>query len=875
MLKINHQEENIIVDKLPLFLSWSAEYLQKAFRISLLKDGATIHTVSEIGRDATFFLDSVELSSNADYVIDVVVYGENGETSSMKKTFSTGNFGRFSGVWISGGGKWDDERCFYKEKRNTIVRKKFSVIGSEWDARVNIIGLGFYKLYINGHEITDSELNTDWTNYHKTVYYDTYKLSDFLKMGENEIIIELGNGWFNPAPLKLFGKYNLRDTLAIGEPQVIAEVLLKDDGGTRNISTDSSWECCQGAYLANNIYLGETLDLRLFTGGNTTELINADWKKVVVGDGPQGDLAASFIPKIKRIATSDPAHIRVIDENELIIDFGRITTGFISLSVTALENQRIEITYGEQVNEDYSLNTDSTLAGFVGKEMTSGVIINGGQGAPRRAEQQDRLICHRGLNHFINKFTYHSFRYARLRGINIEQINHINAVTVYTDLKRCGGFFCSDPYLNRLSEAADETKLNNVHSVLSDCARERLAYGGDIVALAESQVYPFDSAAIYEKTIRDFINDIRPNGGIPETAPFMGIKTNGTGGGAGPLGWQLALPYAINIHYRHYGDISVMREALPYLERQLEHLNSLDLEQLGKCCLGDWGSRDVPAGNYKSGSPALHFTTACFYYYHLLLMSGFCSILGLKEKKIFYSSKMEELKHEILSKYKNYDESFADGSQTSYVFALYFGFFEDVNVAFDRLSRLIQSHGYNVRCGIFGQSFLYQICRRYGRSELVFNWLKSESGFKRMLNDGANTLKEFFDDNKNGSCNHAMFSSYAAWLYQGLGGISIMDEAVGSDMVLINPCFIDAIDFVNCWHQTPRGRIECDWRRCENTIELVIKIPYNLKRCTLKIANAYTANGMFISPIKHDGFYKYYDITDMGEVKIVLIKGEC
>lgn len=47
-------------------------------------------------------------------------------------------------------------------------------------------------------------------------------------------------------------------------------------------------------------------------------------------------------------------------------------------------------------------------------------------------------------------------------------------------------------------------------------------------------MYQFDSAAIYKKTIFDFINDIRPCGGVTETAPFMGIKTNGVGGETGP-----------------------------------------------------------------------------------------------------------------------------------------------------------------------------------------------------------------------------------------------------------------------------------------------------------------------------------------------------
>lgn len=106
--------------------------------------------------------------------------------------------------------------------------------------------------------------------------------------------------------------------------------------------------------------------------------------------------------------------------------------------------------------------------------------------------------------------------------------------------------------------------------------------------MARSQVYQFDSAAIYKKTIFDFINDIRPCGGVTETAPFMGIKTNGVGGETGPLGWQLVLPYLIAIHYRHYGNVNLLAESLPFLEKQILSLEMRDFDDLVTCCLGDW-----------------------------------------------------------------------------------------------------------------------------------------------------------------------------------------------------------------------------------------------------------------------------------------------
>ncbi len=56
----------------------------------------------------------------------------------------------------------------------------------------------------------------------------------------------------------------------------------------------------------------------------------------------------------------------------------------------------MELLYSEDVDENYELNTDSTLAGFVGKQVTEGVIIDGGIGAPARAEQKDAFECRSG-----------------------------------------------------------------------------------------------------------------------------------------------------------------------------------------------------------------------------------------------------------------------------------------------------------------------------------------------------------------------------------------------------------------------------------------------------------------------------------------------
>nr|WP_321238342.1 family 78 glycoside hydrolase catalytic domain [uncultured Tolumonas sp.] len=870
MLTINNKSDSIVVDQLPIYLNWRVNYQQKAYDLSVVKDDRVIFSLNQIGSKTNALIEGFQLEPNTDYQVKLITYSHDQKMEVHLNSFHTGNMGCFKGEWIYNGKSLINESDYYQENRNPVFRKIFNVSESIIESKIHIVGLGFYKLTVNGVAVGDSELNTDWTNYEKTVYYDTYRIGELLKLGQNEITVELGNGWFNPAPLTLFSKYNLRKTLSIGEPTLLADIIIKTASQTTVIPSDETWDVAEGPYLFNNIYLGEVLDYQLLNSNKTTSLKDPIWQASTTIKGPSGKLEPSIIPKIKQSKRLSPNEIIVVSENELIVDFGKVLTGFIDATFTVCGGQEVELTYSEELNVDYTLKTDSTLAGFIGKAMDDGFVIPGGLGAPGRAEQKDKIICRNGLIHYVNQFTYHSFRYVALKGINLEQINDINAVYVHTLLNSVGSFTCSDENLNHLYEIGGDTKLNNIHSVLSDCARERFAYGGDIVALAKSMVYQFDAANLYEKTIRDFINDVRLNGGFPETAPFMGIKTNGTGNEAGPLAWQFVVPYLLDVHYQHYGNLHLVKDIYPYLTQQLAHLDNLGLDEVSQHCLGDWGSQDKNSEDYKSSSPAIRFTTACFYYWHVLLLAKFAKTLHYSEDFNHYSAQAEALKNEIVKCYKNEDGSFSDKSQTSYVFAIYLNLVDDEYVAIQQLAALIEDNQHLIRCGIFGQSFAYEIFRKNGSNKVIYQWLMAENGIQGMLLDNSATLKEYFGDNQHGSCNHAMFSSYSSWFYQALGGISVAEGAIGSDQIVVAPYFCEEIDFVKCEHETPKGKVICQWTRTDSDIKLVIQVPFNLKKCTLLLDKRYHINLKGLERIHTSNNNVVFDLTDIGAVEINL-----
>lgn len=65
------------------------------------------------------------------------------------------------------------------------------------EATAYVCGLGFYEFSLNGKKVGNSEFAPLWSDYDKTVYYNTYDVTEQLRRGENVVGILLGNGFYN------------------------------------------------------------------------------------------------------------------------------------------------------------------------------------------------------------------------------------------------------------------------------------------------------------------------------------------------------------------------------------------------------------------------------------------------------------------------------------------------------------------------------------------------------------------------------------------------------------------------------------------------------------------------------------------------------
>ena len=85
----------------------------------------------------------------------------------------------------------------YEKHVNAPLFRRVFYVYNKAKSVLTICGLGFYRVFINGKELTKGRLAPYISNSDNVVYYDTYNVDKYIKKGRNELIVLLGNGLQN------------------------------------------------------------------------------------------------------------------------------------------------------------------------------------------------------------------------------------------------------------------------------------------------------------------------------------------------------------------------------------------------------------------------------------------------------------------------------------------------------------------------------------------------------------------------------------------------------------------------------------------------------------------------------------------------------
>jgi alpha-L-rhamnosidase len=132
-------------------------------------------------------------------------------------------------------------------------RQTFLVGKAVAAATAYVVGLGYYKLHLNGAKVSMHELGA-FTTYQSRVYYDaidcTAAINDAFVAGvtKQAIGIDLGAGWYT--------------LLKVGTPKLIVRLsLLYSDGTRSDVVSGTDWLYTMGPVLTSSVYQGEAYNV--------------------------------------------------------------------------------------------------------------------------------------------------------------------------------------------------------------------------------------------------------------------------------------------------------------------------------------------------------------------------------------------------------------------------------------------------------------------------------------------------------------------------------------------------------------------------------------------------------------------------------------
>ena len=703
------------------------------------------------------------------------------------------------------------------------------------NAQAYICGLGYYELYLNGEKVGDHVLDPAPSNYDKQAYYLKYDITEQIEDGKNALGIILGNGFYGQNISWKRDPESEKD-MAYGPPTVKLLVKLKyTDGTEADLYTDDTWKEATGPIVFNSIYGGDTYDANFELGDWTSvDYDDTTWGNAKVTAPKLKKISANQMPPIKKLKELEPQNVFKGADGKWIVDFGQNIAGWVKINVKEKKNQRIEI-----------ITTEALLTN--GKDIFKGSTGGGANGMT----QVYKYICKGDdLESWEPKFSYHGFRYAKIKGISKKpDANMIKAVLVATDIKETGSFTSSDELLNKMHSISKWTIVDNLHGIPEDCPhREKCGWLGDAHAFCEYALYNYDMYDFYKKYMEDIKTQMRPTKGhnnpeIKFQVPTMIAPGKRTSTYA-KIDWGVATMYLPWYNYKFYGDDDIVKDyyepmkGLTDFYLNFKGENGIMQDGMGDWCPPLWDRRKNPSA--MECDPII---SANAYFYDVLsIMERFAKMNNDAEYEAQMKQEKEALKkafnNEFLVDIPNTNHQWYQ-SQTATVQALQFNMVPEdkIETVVDGLVHdIVEVKGGHHSTGIHGNRYIYTVLSKYGKADLAYQILTTREFPSQtyVMNSGFTTWPErqFEWEKMEGptnSLNHPMHSGFAAYFYESLGGIKSSIDNPGFKVFTVNPEFPTEITNTNVSVPTPYGDITNKWTTNNSEFTLDLNIPFNTK----------------------------------------------
>ena len=325
-IQIEHLTNPIGIDYICPEIEWLpvGAKSQTAFRIvETAPDGTLLSDSGKVLSSATTYQPKAKKHSRDIVSVWIELWDEEDKKGEIR--FASYELGLtkasdFKAKWI------DPELKPSRGKHPSYLRKRFNIKSAD-TARLYMTAHGMYSFLLNGKRVTDQCLTPGFTQYDKRLQVQTYDITDALRVGENELCVQLSDGiWRGPMGY-------MRSRNSFGTSLALLAQLEVD--GEIICVTDETWEASQhGPVTAEDTMCYEKNDAR------REDPIR--WHGVKVEDFGYDTLIGCDAPPVLAHEAFKPT-VLTTPKGETVLDFGQNMAGFISFRIEGKAGQRIRL----------------------------------------------------------------------------------------------------------------------------------------------------------------------------------------------------------------------------------------------------------------------------------------------------------------------------------------------------------------------------------------------------------------------------------------------------------------------------------------------------------------------------------------------------
>jgi alpha-L-rhamnosidase len=719
-------------------------------------------------------------------------------------------------------------------RSSILLRKAFTPPKKIKTAITLICGLGHYEFTVNGNKVGDAEFAPYWSDYDKTVYYNTFDITSYLKKNENVFGVLLGNGFFNAQG----GRYS-KLKVSFGAPTLLFKTIIRyTDNSTEEIVSDKSWKYALSPITFNDIYGGEDYDARLEQKGWDKPGFNdTAWKSVVVQEPQKGKLTPQKgypIKIMERIDSKSIKHLskvecdsasvrtkRKVDYSAMVFDMRQNLSGYPEITVSGSKGDSITLIVGESLTPEGAVNQRET-----GRPYFYTYVLKGDK----------EEVWH-------PRFSYYGFQYIQVEGAvlkgdrnpcKLPVLKNLQSCFVYNSAPHISTFECSNELFNKTHILIQKAIQSNMQGVFTDCPqREKLGWIEQLHLNGPVLLYNYDLKDFMPKIMQDLVDAQQADGAVSSIAPMYNIFGNSKGFdefGVSPE-WGSSILIMPWMYYEFYGDASLIKNNYQPMRRWVDYLTSRANHHVLSFGLGDW----YDYGNYKAGysrNTPVSFVATAYYFYALKYLVKSAKLVGNTYDASYYAALAEDVREVLNTKFFNADtKQYATGSQAANAMAVYMDIVQPENrqAVLDNLVKDIKAHGNRLTTGDIGNRYLFQTLAGNGLNDLLYKMFDHEEvpGYGFQLKSGATTLTEQWDPRQGASWNHFMLGQIDEWFFASLVGIQAKPDDPGMQHFIIKPEVAGDLKFVKASTETLYGKITVDWKIQGKIFTLKLSIPGN------------------------------------------------